>query len=63
MLYAGVRSVSINAFLLVLGVRGVLGRSGGLPGGSWSGGRKEKREREREKDREIRKRKGEKGVN
>ena len=33
----------MDAFLLVLGVRGVLGRSGGLPGASWDGGKEEEK--------------------
>ena len=39
----------MNAFLLVLGVRGVFGRSGGLSKGSWDGGKEEERQEKEER--------------
>ena len=52
----------MNAFLLVLGVRGVFGRSGGLSKGSWDGGKEEERQ-EKEEKREGREKKMKKGEN
>ena len=40
----------MDAFLLVLGVRGVLGRSGGLPGASLDGGKEEEKEEKEEEN-------------